>query len=363
LIIRIGACVSRRFFDRLLFLALDVAIALLHPREILRFYRRSIAHGNWRLSVAAPRVANAKFVWRKVFDHDPRFTIVSDKLAAKDFVRDMGIAVEMPQTLWTGRPEDIPEAMLGADVVIKTTHGWSTNLFPARDGLSRDEVRDGIRRAMAQRHGRRNNQWAYYDIRPRLFVEDRVDKRADLVDLKIYVYGGLAVRVLPIRTIAGNERVAAVWLRDEKGTWTRSDQPSGVSPKVVDDAPLPPATDAALEIASHIGALFDQLRVDFLVTGGALYLGEITVYSESGILVGGFSMTTDPSRFWDIRRSWFLNTTHEGWKGVYARALARFCAREARRRPGLNAAGPLPVEDFHRSLALARRLQDEVTAR
>lgn len=349
--------------DRLLFFALDVAIAVVHPRELLRFYRKSASHGNRHLSIAAPRVANAKFVWRKVFDHDPRFTVMSDKMAVKDFVRDLGIAVQTPRTLWSGPPGHLPEPMLGADVVIKATHGWSTNLYPARDGLSPDEVREGIRRAMAQRHGRRHNQWAYYDIRPRLFVEERVDKDADLTDLKIYVYGGLTRRIVPIRTIGDNQRIAAVWTRDAQGTFVRSSEPSGVSPTVVDDAPLPPCTEDALTIASRIGAYFDHLRVDFLATDDALYLGEITVYSQSGILVGGFSLDAEPSQLWDLRRSWFLNAGQAGWQGVYARALARFCAREARQKPGLDTVGPLPAQDFHRSLALAHRLQAQIVAR
>lgn len=352
-----------RVLDRLLFLGLDVAVALVHPREVLRFYRKSASHGNRHLSIAAPRVANAKFVWRKVFDHDLRFTVMSDKMAAKDFVRDLGIGLQTPRTLWSGPPGDLPESMLGGDVVIKTTHGWSTNLYPARDGMSPDEVREGIRRAMAQRHGRRYNQWAYYDIRPRLFVEERVDKDVDLTDLKVYVYGGVAQRVVPIRTIGDNQRIAAVWTRDAQGTFVRSSEASGVSPGVVDDAPLPPCTEEALTIASRIGAYFDHLRVDFLATEDALYLGEITVYSQSGILVGGFSIDAEPSRLWDLRRSWFLNAGQEGWKGVYARALARFCAREARQNPGLDTVGPLPAQDFRRSLDLAHRLQARIVAR
>lgn len=350
----------RGVLDRLLFIAVDVALIVRHPREFWRLFRRNTLRGGAFPSIAAPQVANSKYVWRKLIDHDPRFVTLTDKLAAKAFIRALGISVPMPRTLWQGAPDDLPERYLSADVVIKTAHGWSTNIYPACEGLTPAAVRARIAAAMAQRHGRGTNQWAYYDIPPRLFVEERVGAARGLIDLKVYTYGALVLRVVPIRTLESGRRVAALWVGDGRGGLTLSDQPSAVSPDVIDRSPLPATAARALEVAAGIGAHFDHMRVDFLTDGAALYLGEVTVYNLNGREAKGHLIGEASSRHWDLRRSWFLNTPQSGWRALYARALVRFCDRQARRFPTLDRAGPLPPDMLGQGLRTSRAIADGI---
>lgn len=345
--------ILRRIFDHFIFIALDLFLAARYPREFKTLWQRTIRQGGRTISIAAPRCTNTKYVWRKLIDHDPRFTTLSDKLAVKAYVPALGINADVPKVLWTGEPKTFPEDFYTSDVVIKSNHGWNTNIFPARDALSRDAVDKGLKKAFNQRHGRRTNEWAYYNIQPRLFAEELLNDGTALIDLKIYVYGKTALRIVPIRTFEDGRRIASLWLWD--GTkFARSETPSAVSPDVVDTHPLPETTQAALQIAQDIGQYFDHLRIDFLSTEQDLFLGEVTVYNLAGMETGGHATDTPSNKHWDLRRSWFLNTPQRGWRAIYARALKRFCDRQADQFPSLNLAGVLSQTDLEESLRLAR---------
>ncbi|NRA99736.1 MAG: hypothetical protein HRU32_07945 [Rhodobacteraceae bacterium] len=335
---------------------MDLYLALRYPREVRRLRAPAKRCNDTRSTIAAPLSANFKFAWRKLIDHDPRFKVVTDKLAAKAFVEELKIPAKTPKTLWVGAPDAIPDIYLTSDVVIKTNHGWGSSIFPVRDGLSPTEVRKGIDAAMAQRHGRASHQWSYFNIKPKLFVEERIGTEQPLVELKLYTYGAQVRRIIPIRTLENRKRIAAVWLPDEAGKLYRTDQKTAVSPDAVDQSPLPECVGKAIDIAGAVGSYFDHMRVDFLTAGSDVFLGEITVYSQGGYLVGGSSLGSVPSRSWDLRRSWFLNASHRGWRKHYARALRRFYQSHTQDSPSLNAPDPLCAGKFANSMAVADRL-------
>lgn len=334
---------------------------LAYPREVIRLFKRNTRRGSNTWSIAAPRVTNAKYSWRKLFDHDPRFNTVTDKLSVKRFIDELGIAVTVPKTLWQGKAQELPTHFYEADVVIKASHGWGTNIYPGRDGLDRAQTDRLIKEAMSQNHGRRTNQWAYYDLKPCLFVEERIVSAGSFVDLKVYSYGSQLRRIVQIRSLGNGKRLGGIWNRNESGRYVLSEKPSAVSPDEIDQQPLPSTLDRALDISEQIGCHFDHMRIDFLAVEDRLYLGELTVYNLSGRENEGHRFDGDSNLHWDLRRSWFLNTPQTGWRAIYASALKRFCDRQSNITPTLNRAGPMNQEQLQKGLNLARTLNASST--
>lgn len=353
----------QRMTDRLVFLLVDLFVLVVYPREVIRLFKRNTRRGTNTWSISAPRVTNAKYSWRKLFDHDPRFNTVTDKLTVKRFVDELGIAVTVPKTLWQGNPQELPPHFYKADVVIKASHGWGTNIYPGRDHLDRAETDRLIKEAMSQNHGRRTNQWAYYNLKPCLFVEERIVSSGPFVDLKIYSYGAQLRRIVQIRSFGNGKRLGGIWNRHESGQFVLSKKPSSVSPEEIDTQPLPATLDRALEISEQIGEHFDHMRIDFLAVDDRLYLGELTVYNLSGRENEGHRVDADSNRHWDLRRSWFLTTPQTGWHAIYARALKRFCDRQSKKTPALNRAGPVNAEQLQKGLAIARTLNTSIASR
>jgi len=126
-------------------------------------------------NIAVPRRYSERMLWRKVVDHNPLFVCFSDKLAAKEYVRQRCPDLPIPRTLWIGGDADaIPEALLRGDVFVKASHGCNFNLRLRGGPCDRDDLRRRTRRWLRSCFGRKDGQWAYSGVTPRLFVEEAV---------------------------------------------------------------------------------------------------------------------------------------------------------------------------------------------
>lgn len=292
-------------------------------REWLRLVLRQLRYGLVRVRVAHPRLANEKYLWRKAFDHDPRFVTLTDKAAAKDWVAAQGFDVKMPRTLWVGTDaNEIPEEVWARPFYLKATHGCQMNIAVLTPLDDRAVVIARANRFLTQDHGSRHRQWAYGQVTPRLIAEEVIAAGRPLTEIKFYTFGDVVEQFVIRRN--GPPLSAARWMvNDDGATYTRSEKRTATSP-IVDREPLPDVVPRALELAKQIGAQFDHLRVDILLDGDDMYLGELTVYSIAGrVYERGDQVRDHLNRSWDIRKSWFLTVPQKGWRAVYAATLLR----------------------------------------
>jgi hypothetical protein len=303
-----------------------------------------------RPDIAFPLTANEKYAWRKLFDRDPRFVVLSDKQAAKDWVANLCLDVRVPTTLWFGTDaHDIPETVLKGDVVIKATHGCRMNIFVKDSQYDHAQLLIKANGFLEKSHGRRKLEWAYFSVPQRLLVEEMIRPASgDLIDLKLYTFGP---HVEQIVLISKNEqgRAGAIWEPDSDGRFRMLEIKTAISERI-DRRPLPDCIGQALQLASEIGTEFDHLRVDFLTDGTRLYLGEITIYNLGGRAHHTGDMVDTPlNRSWDLRRSWFLRSPQKGWRKAYAAALRRAIDRQSQQMLRFDGAdsSPLPANTIN----------------
>jgi len=332
--------------DRMIFALVDLWVAFRHMRLWLDLEEKAEQLGAGRVSVARPRRGNERFFWRKVFDHDPRFTILSDKIAVRGWLARAGITVPQPKLLWTGTDaHDIPDALWRAGVVIKANHGSELNLFLRETPTDRAALIAQANAFLGVTHGREKYQWGYFGIRRQLLVEEIVFTPDTLIELKLWTLGPQVAEVLPIYH-HGGERVATMWEPDGRGGWEVVPAGTLIS-DTWDERPLPPVTAEALLWAARIGQHFDHVRVDFLSDGQQLLLGELTLYNAAGQLHHrGLDSENQKSAGWDLRRTWFCQTPQKGWRGIYQRALLRDLNRLAAEVPALAAQPPLAPQSL-----------------
>ncbi len=329
-----------RLWDLAVLLCVELYLRLRYRKTAEKVRRLLRNDGVNRTSVAHPRRITEKYFWRKVIDHDPRFTVACDKIAARRIVSDLGVEVALPRILWSGTdPALIPDQLLTADVVIKAAHGWEQTIFPAKDGLSPDEIRARCAEFMASSHGRRQDQWGYYHIPHRILIEERIYADRPMTDIKFHVYGENIVWVTAVYPTTGPKQ-AGIWQRNEDGTLSLSTFTAS-STDQIDGRPLPAIVSAMAPVAQRIGAAFDSMRVDFMTDGETFYLGELTVYTAAGYTSFGHLAEPPGPRYWDIRRTWFLNTRQRGFWRIYAASLRRAIDREVARSGRPDASQPL----------------------
>ena len=307
---------------------------LVHGRSLLRFRRRV---GYWP-NAARPRRYNEMMLWRKLFDHNPRFIVFSDKLATRALQARLCPDLALPELLWVGEDAArIPPAALLRPAVIKASHGCDYNHFRRRGAGDRALKPRQVRRLNAwlrRTYGRPQGEWAYRFVAPKLFVEALVtpDPGDELLDLSVHVVGGAP---LFLEAIVRNKTAAQRkgYFHCDGTRWPELEprrREADRKPALPADFTLPACRAEALVHAARLGAGVDYARVDFLVASGRLHGGEIAVYPGSGLTRHSeFAAYNDllASR-WDLTTSWFLTTPQPGLRGVYARALAALLRRD-----------------------------------
>jgi hypothetical protein len=232
-----------------------------------------------------PRRFTEKMQWRKLFELDPRFAVLSDKLAARDFVAARIGPGHQADLLWVGDdPDAIPFDRLVPPYVLKSTHAAGQTIF-VRDAAALDDAaaRTAARGWLEYCHGTAMNEPAYVHVPRRLIVERLLQcpDGTPPLERKVYVFDG---RVIFIRTNTfdanGLPRFGDVHDRD----WTRLPI-AWWSPVHPVPPPRPTRLADIISISEHVGAGLSHCRVDIYDRGDTLTVGEVTLYSQSGLVV------------------------------------------------------------------------------
>jgi len=287
-----------------------------YPRQAIAF-RFKI--GFWPRP-ALPRQRNDKYAWRKVFDRNPLFTEVSDKLKAKQYALARCPGIKVAKTLWTGtRPGDIPDEILAGSVVVKANHGSGWNIFVRDGNHDRDELNRVANGWMSRRYGHRNAEWGYYGVTPRLFVEEMLFEQGRPLTNEYKFYAGAGKIAFTFVRQLGADGTRIDGVLDEAGNAIEGSFDDGdLNPDIV----APPQWGSLCEFALELSREFDFVRCDLYVVDGEVYFSELTLYT-----LGGFAWIADKTlnqkyfETWDLRRSWFMKTPQTGWHAIYARAL------------------------------------------
>jgi hypothetical protein len=132
--------------------------------------------------------------WRKLYDRRPIHQVVSDKVAARDYIASrVGTDYLVPMLGVYEKPELIPWAELTAPYVIKAAHGCGWNLFvfdsAEVDPAEMTRTLRGWLKTNFHYHGR---EWAYKDIPRRLIVERFIGPGRDAPeDFKFLCFDGV----------------------------------------------------------------------------------------------------------------------------------------------------------------------------
>jgi len=249
-----------------------------------------------------PRRFSEKMQWRKLFQLDPLFAILSDKLAARDYVAACIGPGRQADLLWAGNDADaIPFDRLVPPYALKSTHA-SGQVIIVRDlaGLDVAAARAAARGWLAYCHGTSNNEPAYVHLPRRLLVE-RLLLRPDgtpPLEHRVSVFDG---RVAFIRTTTSDAHGRPCFgdVHDRDWTWLPITWESPAHP-----VPLPRPTRLAemIGLAERLGAGLSQCRVDIYDCGDRLMVGEITLYSQSGLVV-----YPDPAHDFALGEPWTIS--------------------------------------------------------
>ncbi len=265
----------------------------------LGFRVRRKLHDVW--TKATVRDFAYKVRQRMQFDRNPVFITLQDKHAVKAYAQAR--QVKTAEVFFvTDDPTTIPFDKLPDTCFIKANHGWNWNIL-RRDGAfflfedGRDVLgSDGsvshaaaIKREISQEactalcctwlQTRHNSaEWVYQEITPKIIVEEVLEatEPGEMPDYRLFTFGGV-VKAIDFDTPSHRKDELSCYFDT---SWREIPLTPGERP-----ARLPPRPDnlsEMLAIAERLGAGLDFVRVDLYNTTKGIYLGEMTLYPDSG---------------------------------------------------------------------------------
>jgi hypothetical protein len=227
--------------------------------KVRRDYRR---HHGRAPRLFAPVRYTEKVQWRKLFDLDPAYAVLSDKLAVRGLIAARAGPELLTPLLWSGDdPDAIPFERLERPYVLKSTHASGHVVIVGPDDpISPDELRTRARAWLDHCYGTQMYEPAYVHIPRRLMIERRVTRPDGGApgEIRLFVFGGRVAVANTVFVEDGRMRNGAF----HTANWRRLDW--HFSRRLEDrEFPPPPRLDEMIRAAERIGAGFDHVRVDF----------------------------------------------------------------------------------------------------
>lgn len=242
---------------------------------------RAHARAHGRLPrLLSPRRFTDKMQWRKLFDFNPAFPTLCDKLAVRDFIAARVGCEYLVPLLWTGAPADIPFDRVARPFVLKSSHASGQVIMVECDEiLDSAAVRLRAESWLAKNYGAARNEPGYEAVPPRLMIEQTLTTasgtRPD--ELRLFVFDGKVAVINSVFMEDGRLRNGAFHTPD----WTRL---NWRFTRTIDDCdfPKPIRLDEMIGLAERLGDGLDHVRVDVYDCGDRIWIGELTIYSWSG---------------------------------------------------------------------------------
>jgi hypothetical protein len=234
------------------------------------------------LSVSGPVYFTEKIQWQKLRDRNPLYHTLVDKAEVKPYVaerigeahvvRTLGVWEEVSQIDWDALPQQF---------VLKCTHdSGSAVICTDKAALDREAACAKLSAALRSEHWRRDREWAYEGVRPRIIAEEYLG--ADLADYKIFCFGGKPafLFVATGRNVAGQETCFDFFDLSWRHLDIRNGHPNAAVPPE-----KPVHFDEMLRLAEALAGDFPQVRIDFYETPeGRVLFGEYTFYHWGGFV-------------------------------------------------------------------------------
>ena len=254
----------------------------LTDEQFLR-YRFRIVMGK-RLDLKNPTSYNEKLQWLKLYDRNPLYTKLVDKVAVKDYVASIiGNEYIIPTLKVYKSPNEVRMEDLPERFVLKTNHdGDSLGVFVCKDKKYFDfnKAISILSKNLKHNYYYTGREWPYKNVYPVIFAEEyKEDEFGELRDYKFFCFNGV-VKALFVATDRSVGHVKFDYFdRDFNHLdFTQSHPMSNVTLKKPDNF------EKMIELAERLSKGLPHVRIDLYNCNGKIYFGEMTFYHYGGMI-------------------------------------------------------------------------------
>ena len=247
-----------------------------------------------------PRTFTEKLAHKMIDFHtycDPIYTRLTDKLTARDYIREKIGAQYLPDLLWSGPDaRAIPYEALPVVSFAKANHDSGTNIV-LRQPIDRQAVISIFDRSLQRNYYWAQRECQYYKIKPAIMIEQFLDDGFPdgPIDYRFYCFQGTPSLI----QVCDHPHDLHVfydldWKKSPVHYRSGSDR----------FLPKPDGLDDMIAISSILSKPFDFVRVDLYNIHGKVYAGELTFTPRAGIFkFEPAEWDQELGEIWNLRQS------------------------------------------------------------
>ena len=233
-------------------------------------------------NLKSPKSFNEKLQWLKLYDRNPLYTKMVDKVEAKKYVASIiGKEYIIPTIgVWQSARE-IDFDLLPDRFVIKTNHD-SKGVIVCKDKSKLDysETRRFLCEQLRTNGYWYGREWPYKNVKPRILAEEYLESPdGDLIDYKLMCFNG-KVKCTFICTDRFTGKGLHVTFFDRNWNVMPFERSH---PSLKNGYPKPKTYDEMVRLAENLSKNMKFARIDFYEVNGKIFFGEITLHPGSGL--------------------------------------------------------------------------------
>lgn len=237
------------------------------------------------LNLKNPKTYSEKLQWLKLYNRDPKYTMMVDKVKAKEYVASIiGEEYIIPTLGVWDDPDKIDFDALPNRFVLKCNHNSGLGMYICKDKskMNIEKVKEEARKGLKENFYIGFREWPYKNVERRVFAEQYMeDEYGELRDYKWFCFDG-EVKALFIATDRSKgDHFTRFDFFDENFShlpFTNGHPNADVLPA------KPRMFDKMKELAAQLSKGIPHVRVDFYEVGDKIYFGEMTFFHWSGMM-------------------------------------------------------------------------------
>ena len=264
----------------------------------------------YKLNLKHPKSFNEKVVFKKIYDRNPLLTRTADKVAVRDYVKEVlgekeGEKHLIPLLYVTNKPKTIPFEKLPKDFVIKANHGSGWNIIVRNGKYNKKEIIKKCEAWLNTPYGLNKMEWAYKNIPRKIIIEKFLKDKNNQSpkDYKFHMFHGKCKMIQINQGAFSNKDSRTLtlynseWNKIENVFWEFKSTKKILKPKNLKEM---------INISKKLSKEFDYVKVDLYTLNNKIYVGELTNYPTSGNpTINPTSFDFELGKHWKIKRNYW----------------------------------------------------------
>ncbi|HEV1621933.1 TPA: glycosyl transferase, partial [Streptococcus pneumoniae] len=234
-----------------------------------------------KLNLKNPKTFNEKLQWLKLYDRNPFYTILADKILVKDYIaKTLGEEYVIPTLGVYHHFDEIDFDELPNSFVMKTNHdSGSIIIVKNKEDLNIQEAREKLQKSLERDYFIFGREWPYKNIERKIIIEEFMtdESNQELKDYKIYCFNGLPKFVhVDYDRFTNHKRniYDSNWKQQEFMYAFPSDKNKTIE--------KPAELSEMIELVRKLSKEMPFVRCDFYIVNHKILFGEMTFCPGSG---------------------------------------------------------------------------------